>query len=555
MVSINTPTASIIDRSKFKELNYVLKPYQREFINIYAEKKQKYRLNGYILAFEQGLGKTFTSLALMHSLDKDCVIIIAPKNTTKVVWQSEINTIFNKNKTIWMVGDKPKRSRFYIVNYESIEKLKQIYKYILSSKNIGIIVDESHNFKDINALRVKRLLSLIKDTQSNDVLFMSGTPIKALGSEMMPILKSIDPIFDDESLAQFKRVFGYSVPVALDVLKNRLGLMMHRKMKSEVIKLPKKEEKEIYIKIPNADKYILENVKKKVLIFISERKKFYKENYFIFEKNFDDVINFCEKKLNYTTDPDWIKYKKIVARFHSRGYSASVHDIKNAKWANHFERAKILPYLPSEKRKDFVKAKSVVKYVDLTIMGEVIGGLLNKMRSEMYSEMLLYSGICDIINQSKKKTVCFTTFVDVAEQCFNVVKRKCNNDPLIIYGKTSSNVTGILKDFSEDDTKNPLIATIQTLATGVTLIEASTVIFINKPWRYTDYLQASDRVHRIGQDTDVEIYTFILDTGDRSNLSTRMEDILNWSKEMFSGIVGEEVVGPMMNKVIDKYLK
>jgi hypothetical protein len=90
---------------------------------------------------------------------------------------------------------------------------------------------------------------------------------------------------------------------------------------------------------------------------------------------------------------------------------------------------------------------------------------------------------------------------------------------------------------------------IQTLSTGVTLVEANTVIFLNQPWRYVDRVQAEDRVHRIGQDTPVNIYLYVLDTGGEPNLSTRMEDIISWSREMFEGIVGKEAV-PVMKKML-----
>ena len=108
-----------------------------------------------------------------------------------------------------------------------------------------------------------------------------------------------------------------------------------------------------------------------------------------------------------------------------------------------------------------------------------------------------------------------------------------------MYGKTAPQVKTILQAFVEDKSINPLVATVQTLATGVNLhTVANTVIFMNKPWRHVDYEQASDRVHRIGQDVPVYIYSFRLDTGKEPNLSTRMEDIVEWSKEMFRGIVG-----------------
>ena len=78
------------------------------------------------------------------------------------------------------------------------------------------------------------------------------------------------------------------------------------------------------------------------------------------------------------------------------------------------------------------------------------------------------------------------------------------------------------------------------MSTGHTINEANTVIFLNVPFRSTDYEQASERCYRIGQDTDVYIYKLVLDTGDEPNLSTRMQDILSWSKDQFGQIVDGE---------------
>ena len=75
------------------------------------------------------------------------------------------------------------------------------------------------------------------------------------------------------------------------------------------------------------------------------------------------------------------------------------------------------------------------------------------------------------------------------------------------------------------------------LSTGVTLIEANNMIFTNLPWRDSDYRQACDRIHRLGQQTECFITTLILDTGKDQNLSTRMEEVLSWSSDMFEKMV------------------
>ena len=95
----------------------------------------------------------------------------------------------------------------------------------------------------------------------------------------------------------------------------------------------------------------------------------------------------------------------------------------------------------------------------------------------------------------------------------------------------------LIQSFKNDDEIEVLIATSQTLSTGVTLTEANQMFFFGTPWRSADYNQCCDRIYRIGQNTDVDIYNILLDTGDKLNLSTRMNDILNWSDDMFTNMV------------------
>ena len=111
---------------------------------------------------------------------------------------------------------------------------------------------------------------------------------------------------------------------------------------------------------------------------------------------------------------------------------------------------------------------------------------------------------------------------------------------MVIDGSNSSDAKKLVSEFKQDESLNPLIASIKVMSTGHTINEANTVIFLNVPFRSTDYDQASERCYRIGQDTDVYIYKLVLDTGDQHNLSTRMQDILSWSKEQFGQIVDGE---------------
>lgn len=520
-----------------KNMNVTLSDYQKDFIQIYDQKKQQYQLNGYILGFEQGLGKTLTGLALMEALEKDCIIIIAPKSTLNTVWKQHIDNFYIDDELYWIVNSNinPKNKKFYIFNYESMSKIADIKNEILKHKNIGIIVDESHNFLHLNSLRTKNLKIIQKITNCEDLLLMSGTPIKALGIEMISALMLLDKFFDDQAREIFKTAFGLNTEFAAEILNTRMGIILHRKLKSEVLKLPPKNEITIKVRIPNGNKYTIDSVQSMVTKFIIERDQYYTKEKSRFERDFEEVIRYLNQKL--ANDPEYNEYIKTIRYLKINKYQRKDPTIvEKVRKANLYEKEVIIPILPSNLKKKFINSKSVVKYLDLKIRGEVLGGLLPKLRAEMTSEILKNSNISKIIDNAEKKSICFTTFAEVARESIKYFQ-SLNYKPLLISGDTSGNIKSIINDFKTKDEYNPLIATIQTLATGVTLTEANTMFFLNKPWRHSDYSQASDRIHRRGQDTEVTIYTLLLNTGSKPNLSTRMEEVMKWSKKLFDSIV------------------
>ena len=57
------------------------------------------------------------------------------------------------------------------------------------------------------------------------------------------------------------------------------------------------------------------------------------------------------------------------------------------------------------------------------------------------------------------------------------------------------------------------------------------MLFFGTPYRYTDFQQSCDRIHRIRQTTPVNIYTVLLDTKEK-NVTSRIEEIMIWSKNI-----------------------
>lgn len=519
----------------FSNMNCTLYPHQEKFIREYADHKDSHKLRGYLLSFSQGLGKTITSVALMEALGKERVVVICPKNTMVETWKSHFERFYKKPQSIYVAGvDKEfKGQRFCIFNYDAIDKMNSMQG--VKTANMGVIVDESHNFLRMQSSRTRKLIDLAKESDKTDMLLMSGTPIKACGIEMIPMLSILDPMFDEEAAEIFKLSFGTSVKIATDVLNARIHCIMERVTK-DVLNLPEKRRTTIKIQLPDGQKYTVREVRKGMEQYIRSRMTFHRDHMVEYRQEFDECMDYLNKSPIAST-PEFKKYKVILNRLiHDRGkFNQGDAEVT---WMNQYEKAVVEKQLPSPLLQKFRHSKAAIKYLHLKVRGEVLGQYLGKLRIEMTSAMLQKANLKQLIDEAQKKTIIFTSFVDTIETCEKYV-RGLGYKPIVIYGKNSGEIAPLAKVFQTDMTVNPLIASLQTLSTGATLTAANRVIFLNKPWRSVDYEQASDRVHRIGQDAPVDIISLVLDTGEQGNLSTRMEDIMDASAQAFDAIVEE----------------
>lgn len=523
-----------------REINAKFYEHQIEFIKNYVTNKTENHLRGYLLSFEQGLGKTITALGLMTALKKEHVVIICPKNTMLETWNTHLIKFFNQKQKVWIAGytkgPLTTSSRWIIVNYERIEEVKE---FLIKNKlnNLGVIVDESHNFLRTSSLRTQLLLDLARYNKNADLLLLSGTPIKCAGVELIPIMSVLDPYFDDEACTIFKATFGFNTAIANDVLNARLTRMLTRVTK-DILSLPEKKETTVAVHMPTGWKYTVSQVEKQIVTFVKERQDYYQQNLTAYITAFEDAIEWLQNEPGIGDQPEFQRYMNIIDELRNSNI-VDARGNADIVWANQYERDVLIPALPDDLRKKFIWSKSVVKYLPLKIKGEVIGTLLTHLRMQMTSEMMQAADLKQYVDDAMKKTVVFTSYVDTIELAYNYFQKE-GYSPLAVYGKTASELTNTVKQFQEDQSLNPLIASLKMLSTGATLTAANTVIFLNKPWRSVEYQQASDRVHRIGQDTECNIISLVLDTGKEANLSTRMEDIMQWSGDQFDQIVDKK---------------
>ena len=211
--------------------------------------------------------------------------------------------------------------------------------------------------------------------------------------------------------------------------------------------------------------------------------------------------------------------------------------VAEVNWGNSYEKDVLIHSLPKNLKDQFLDCKSAIKYLNMKIQGEVLG-YLEHLRGEMITALLQGVNFEEIIEGSLKKVIFFTSYVETVEMLDKILKEK-GYKSILVYGKTSNRTQELLEKFRKDHNIRVLIATMQTLATGVTLTEANTVVFLNDPWRDADKTQASNRVWRIGQDTPCHEFTLHLFTSGYVNLSDRTANILDWSRRMTDALVGE----------------
>ena len=527
-----------ISVSKLKNIRYTLKPYQKDFIEMYPTLKERFNLNGYLLSFDQGLGKTLTAISLAECLDKDQVVIVCP-NSLKENWAYEIKEYFYKyeDEKLWrdevyVHGSKrysfTKKTKYIIVNLEAIPV---VYDLISNRKDSILIVDEMHNVRNMKGKRTIELLDLKSKLGKTDVLLMSGTPIKALPNEIVPSLMLIDPLFTEEVAKLYFNCFNVDGTATKEIVNARFGMVMHRKTKKEVLTLPDKHIHELSFTVPNSNKYLSDVVSKEVEEVFS---RLYNAELERSDELRNNYINMIEKysKAPYKEKKEYLDYIKNP--------ECDYHESERERF-DEFTKKYVIPniYYPVD-LKNFKEAETAYVRMKERAMGKALGQIMHPRRKELYIQ--LYENnkeeIIDMIHNATKKTVIFSTLLEVVDYISKDLTKQGIGNVKIVGG--ADNRMDKIQAFKNDDDIEVLIATSQTLSTGVTLIEANQMFFFGTPWRSADYDQCCDRIYRIGQNTDVNIYNVLLDTGGKENLSTRMNDILKWSGEMFTSMIDGE---------------
>lgn len=532
------PAKGRLDYSKLKLFRFKPKDYQKAWLDYYNEIPTQYHLNGALLAAAPGAGKSFSGLMTMTMSGVDKIIVVCPKVAIERVWEAEVNLHYLTPPKYWsskMMNEPDADTYIYIYHYEALDRAIQHMSKLAGKFSFGCILDESHNFNDVGSQRTQRWLELIKLVRTTNIIHASGTPLKAMGSEAIPLLRAIDPIFTKKVEERFKKIYGTSGNRGLDILRNRLGLISYKVEKAQ-LGLQPPIINVLPVKMPNGKDFTLTAVRAAMKEYLVERMKYYK----LREKEdlafYLNCLETHQSKLkNSKEQSEFNLYKSYVSRIQRITEYSSVSE--EIKFCKKYEFYTISANLPQQEVKAFRSVCAVIKYLPLKIQGEVLGNVVGKMRIQAHLEMCKHIPFLDICESTKKKTVVFTSFVDVLQAATNAC-REVGLNPLLVYGKTTSNIANIVKSFGEDETVNPLIATYDSLSTAVPLVMADTMIMVNAPFRAYIQDQAISRIHRLRQDSQTKVYQCFLDTGKEPNISSRSLDIMKWSQQQVEEMTG-----------------
>lgn len=541
---IDRGVTSITDMSVVnKQIPYELKPFQRGFVEHFGIMVPAYRLKGYMLDAGPGTGKTLTNLILGAALHAEKVIILTPKNAVNRVWEDSIKDLLLNKKSYWVStsGEMPTMDQhYYICHYEALETLLGFIKMNEPRlKNIFVALDESHNFNRIDAQRTQMFIELCQMKCVSWANWASGTPILALGVECIPFLKCIDPLFDQESEDRFRKIYGRDAKRANDILRNRIGHLKYHVPKQDVVDI-EVTTKQHLVKIPNGMEFTLNAIGERMKAFIEARRKYYKENFGKYRIDYNRALEDFKLSLNGPQERmAFAKYQECFKTV-SSGFDPKLMK-EEAAYCNSYELRTIIPRLHPTEKPLFKSARSVLKYVDLKIMGEALGGILGRERTRCHVEMLPHIDFGRFIDDAKKKTLIFTSFVEVVEKANGILKDS-GYDAALVYGSTNKDLAQIVQKFYKLPDLNPLVATYQSLSTAVPLTAANNIMLLNQPFRSGIREQTVARAARLGQDEAVSVWDILLDTGDLPNISTRSNDIMEWSQQQVASIIGVQNV-------------
>ena len=496
--------------STSKDPNRKLKQHQKEGVRFLLARKKC------VLADDMGYGKTATLAVAAIEGNFDAVLVICPASI-KTNWKKElmwyvperdvtiIESYLDKNKTELekYLGYKEGKSglslaelqkeakevgkweenRFVIVNYDILSEFYEIpatrskeniegayqnsplLQYIDNKKAL-IIIDEAHRLSNTTSDRYKIIRDLIKRGNPDSVYLSTGTPITNNPENYFNLLQLInDPVADDREYYMKRYCAAIEVPrdakerakrdaISKKFIANRGKVNWYEltdKEKDELSEIVKKSVR--MLTIPNGESN-LEELKDRTSHIYLRRVK----------EDLKDLPNKTVHELFYDLDMGQLmEYNRL--------------------WEE-YEAAQLEADPTKEINKELLEGAIYRKYLSNQMVPNTIK-------------------LTDAFIEQGEKVVIACCY---DEELYTL--KDYYGDRCVIYnGKISAkDKDKNIEKFTNDPNAMVFIGNIQAAGVGITLLSSRTLIFNNISFVPGDNLQMQDRIYRIGQTRDVDIY-------------------------------------------------
>ncbi len=169
-------------------------------------------------------------------------------------------------------------------------------------------------------------------------------------------------------------------------------------------------------------------------------------------------------------------------------------------------------------------------------------------------KMELLVDILSNILDANEKVLIFTQYVEMGKLIQELISKKFKQEVLFLHGsQTRIEKANVIDTFQENENYKILVATLKNGGTGLNLTAAQNVIHYDLWWNPAVENQATDRVHRIGQENDVMVYRFIT----KGTLEETIDAISKHKTDLASkSIVSDETfLTEMTNEELKEVLK
>lgn len=506
-------TAEIPDIDVSKIPFYVkegAKPFdcQIDFMKFAIHRQLKGNMNGFILADEQGIGKTIETcnLAIYNKKQygfKHCLVICCI-NTSKYNWYNDIKehtrgkfvpyilgTRFKRDKvntrsdtgtkeklqdliTGHMYGDvnQPKLPYFIIMNIEGLRAregkqypiVNEICRLISKGEINMIAIDEIHKNASPSSTQGKQLLKIKKETRNScEWIPITGTPIVNKPTDVFTPLKLING-HNFSSYYMWCKEFciygGYGDHEIVGYkniprLKVMLQSNMIRRLKKDVLDLPPKIYYTEYVENTDYQQRLYNKIANDII---------------------DDKDNIV-RALNPLTQ--FMRLRQVNG-------SPEIVD-KNLK----------------------IDSSYISKNAKLKRLMEIL----------------------EEIHERGEKVIVFSNWVEPLRTLYKFVSKKyktcCYTGTMSTEDREKNK-----RVFQNNPEYTVMVGTIGAMGTSHTLTAANNVIFFDEPWTATDKAQAEDRAHRAGTTKSVNIITIL----SKDTIDDRVHDIV-YGKDCVAGYI------------------